>query len=189
MKKYCLFLLLFVFVLSGCSSITTEEVDSLVSESYEEGKSDGYDIGYDAGYEDAQNEISVDSTITDQEKESIYSEGYQNAVDDYSGYIEYDGELIWEEDFINYYSLLCDTLGLPEYHYPYNEEEFLNSDYYKEKTESETSQEGIVYWTPNGSRYHSTENCRTLNKSKVINSGTIDEAIASGHNEPCSVCY
>lgn len=53
---------------------------------------------------------------------------------------------------------------------------------------SEPSQD-VVYWTPNGSSYHSSERCRTLSRSKTILSGTIDEAIASGHADPCGVCY
>lgn len=47
----------------------------------------------------------------------------------------------------------------------------------------------IVYWTPNGKSYHSTEYCRTLSRSKTILSGTIDEAIATGHGDPCNVCH
>lgn len=49
-------------------------------------------------------------------------------------------------------------------------------------------QGGIVYWTPNGKSYHSTENCTTLRRSKTILSGTVSEAIASGHGDPCNVC-
>lgn len=43
----------------------------------------------------------------------------------------------------------------------------------------------IVYWTPNGKSYHSTPNCSTLKRSKVINSGTIEE---SGKTDPCDRC-
>lgn len=49
-------------------------------------------------------------------------------------------------------------------------------------------QGGIVYWTPNGESYHSTKNCSTLKRSKTISSGTVSEAIASGHGDPCNVC-
>lgn len=49
--------------------------------------------------------------------------------------------------------------------------------------------EEIVYWTPNGKSYHSTEGCRTLSRSKTILSGTVSEAIASGHGDPCDVCH
>ena len=45
-----------------------------------------------------------------------------------------------------------------------------------------------VYWTPNGKSYHSTRNCTTLKRSKTILSGTLDEAIRTGHSDPCNVC-
>lgn len=50
-------------------------------------------------------------------------------------------------------------------------------------------EETTVYWTPNGKAYHSTEGCRTLSRSKTILSGTVSEAIASGHGDPCDVCH
>ena len=34
-------------------------------------------------------------------------------------------------------------------------------------------EEDIVYWTPNGKTYHSSRTCRTLSRSKIINSGSI----------------
>jgi hypothetical protein len=43
----------------------------------------------------------------------------------------------------------------------------------------------IVFWTPNGQRWHSTEGCRTLENSRTINSGTISQA---GTRTPCNVC-
>ena len=46
-----------------------------------------------------------------------------------------------------------------------------------------------VYWTPNGKSYHASPYCATLNHSNTILEGTIDEAIASGHGDPCDVCY
>lgn len=55
--------------------------------------------------------------------------------------------------------------------------------------ESSEPSQVIVYWTPNGGSYHSSENCRTLSRSKTILSGTVDEAVASGHGDPCGVCY
>ena len=44
----------------------------------------------------------------------------------------------------------------------------------------------VVYWTPNGKSYHSTPNCSTLKRCKVINSGTIEE---SGKTDSCDKCY
>lgn len=46
-----------------------------------------------------------------------------------------------------------------------------------------------VYWTPNGSSYHSTQNCPSLSRSKNIESGTVTQAINSGHGNPCSRCH
>lgn len=43
-----------------------------------------------------------------------------------------------------------------------------------------------VYWTPNGEVYHSTADCPTLGRSKVINSGSVSQ---SGKSRPCKVCY
>ena len=45
-----------------------------------------------------------------------------------------------------------------------------------------------VYYTPKGKSYHSTTECRTLSRSKTILSGTLEEAISSGHSDPCDVC-
>ncbi|KMT23024.1 ComEC/Rec2 family competence protein [Clostridium cylindrosporum] len=42
-----------------------------------------------------------------------------------------------------------------------------------------------VYWTPKGKSYHSTTSCPTLSRSKIINSGTIEE---SGKYDPCDKC-
>ena len=43
----------------------------------------------------------------------------------------------------------------------------------------------IVYWTPNGKTYHSKSTCRTLSRSKIINSGTVNE---SGKDFKCENC-
>lgn len=44
---------------------------------------------------------------------------------------------------------------------------------------------GIVYFTPNGKSYHTTNTCSTLSRSKVINSGTLSQ---SGKSDPCDKC-
>ena len=46
--------------------------------------------------------------------------------------------------------------------------------------------EEMVYWTPNGKSYHTTDNCPTLSRSKTILSGTISE---SGKYDPCDRCH
>lgn len=48
---------------------------------------------------------------------------------------------------------------------------------------------GTVYWTPNGEKYHSTADCVSLKRSTTINNGTMEEAINSGHGEPCKLCH
>jgi len=45
--------------------------------------------------------------------------------------------------------------------------------------------EDIVYWTPLGKHHHKTQNCGTLLRSKVINSGSIDK---SGKLTGCHKC-
>ena len=47
---------------------------------------------------------------------------------------------------------------------------------------------GIYYWTPGGKSHHATEDCSTLKRSKVILSGTLDEAFSAGKDDPCDVC-
>lgn len=51
--------------------------------------------------------------------------------------------------------------------------------------EVEEVKEDIVYWTPNGKTYHAKNTCRTLARSKVINSGAIHE---SGKDFKCENC-
>lgn len=43
----------------------------------------------------------------------------------------------------------------------------------------------IVYWVPDGEKYHTTKKCRILARSKIINSGTISQA---GGRDLCKVC-
>ena len=47
--------------------------------------------------------------------------------------------------------------------------------------------ERLVYITPKGEVYHSTEQCASLNRSKTINSLTLGEAVTNGRR-PCKVC-
>lgn len=44
----------------------------------------------------------------------------------------------------------------------------------------------IVYWTDSGKCYHSTDACRTLSRSRNIQSGPLRDCPKS---EPCSICY
>ena len=45
---------------------------------------------------------------------------------------------------------------------------------------------GVVYWTPKGKRYHSTDRCPSLARSKTILSGSIEEA---GGRTACANCW
>ena len=54
-----------------------------------------------------------------------------------------------------------------------------------ENNDNLLNQEEIVYWTPNGKTYHSKSTCRTLARSKIINSGTVNE---SGKDFKCENC-
>lgn len=45
-----------------------------------------------------------------------------------------------------------------------------------------------VYWTTFGKSYHIDENCHTLNRSKTIYYGTIEEAFEANRHDPCDYC-
>ena len=47
--------------------------------------------------------------------------------------------------------------------------------------------ERLVYITPKGEVYHSTEQCSSLSRSKTINSLTLGEAVIKGRR-PCKIC-
>ena len=54
-----------------------------------------------------------------------------------------------------------------------------------ENFKEEIKEKEIVYWTPRGKTYHAKSTCRTLARSKVINSGTVYE---SGTDFKCEHC-
>lgn len=60
-----------------------------------------------------------------------------------------------------------------------------NSVYSESSNDLSKDKSGIVYWTPRGKSYHTTKSCRALKRSKVIESGTIEE---SGKSDPCDFC-
>lgn len=60
-----------------------------------------------------------------------------------------------------------------------------NSAYSESSNDLSKDKDEIVYWTPNGKSYHTTKFCRALKRSKVIESGTIEE---SGKSDPCDFC-
>lgn len=51
-----------------------------------------------------------------------------------------------------------------------------------------STQSRTVYWVPKGKSYHYRESCPTLSRSKTILSGTLDEAILAGKDDPCDIC-
>ena len=187
MKKIFASIIVCVLLLSGCSGYTQEEVDSMVSEASASASSEAYDAGYEVGKEAG--------------KESGYEEGFDAGIEafqenpgDYVSSDWYCVPVYMEEqywDTMNYYSSLCEYYGLPEYYEGWSPEDWEEdfTDDSMSYTSAEEAQGPIVCWTPNGKSYHASEYCRTLNRSKTIISGTIDEAIASGHGDPCDVCY
>lgn len=67
----------------------------------------------------------------------------------------------------------------------YIESEYSNVSDLIEENDDVLKEEKIVYWTPNGKTYHSKSTCRTLTRSKVINSGTVSD---SGKDFKCENC-
>lgn len=51
--------------------------------------------------------------------------------------------------------------------------------------DSENKAPAVVYWTPNGSVWHADAGCPSLARSKVVNSGTIEQ---SGKARGCKKC-
>lgn len=56
----------------------------------------------------------------------------------------------------------------------------------KSTKKKSTVSRNTVYWTPGGSVYHSTSNCPTLSRSKVIYKGSVSVCPKS---RPCKVCF
>ena len=50
-------------------------------------------------------------------------------------------------------------------------------------------QESVVYWTPGGTKWHSTKDCPALGRSHTILSGTVQQAQATGKDAPCKDCH
>lgn len=45
-----------------------------------------------------------------------------------------------------------------------------------------------VYWTVFGKSYHLDPDCHTLNRSKIVYHGTIEEAFEANRHDPCDFC-
>lgn len=56
-----------------------------------------------------------------------------------------------------------------------------------EQTELETDCDSLVYWTKNGTVWHTDRECSRIKKSDVVE-GTVEEAIAAGKERICSFC-
>lgn len=65
------------------------------------------------------------------------------------------------------------------------QQQSLNETYHEEQN---SPSQGIVYWTPNGGKYHASSSCSTLKKSRTIIQGTVEEARAAGKDALCKVC-
>lgn len=58
----------------------------------------------------------------------------------------------------------------------------------KENINKEQNKLEKVYFTPNGKSYHLRKDCSGLKNSKTILSGTLNEAIDKGKDDPCDRC-
>ena len=97
------------------------------------------------------------------------------------------GDIIYSIDENGYYTA-CTTIGSyingnqkagetnPPTTAPNNKEGIVNN----------IPQDTIVYWTPNGGKYHKTAACSGLSNSKTILEGTMEESKKEG---PCKICY
>lgn len=56
----------------------------------------------------------------------------------------------------------------------------------KKAASNNSSSKGTVYWTPNGTVYHSTKNCPPLSRSRIIYSGPLSSCPKP---RACKVCY
>jgi len=56
------------------------------------------------------------------------------------------------------------------------------------KQSSGSSNDRIVYYTPNGKSYHFSKNCSTLSRSKTILEGKLSDVIKMGKDDPCNIC-
>lgn len=79
------------------------------------------------------------------------------------------GRIGWIQEGVAWYAL--DTVDAPE------------------PTLPSTPQEEIVYWTPRGTKWHSTIDCPALGRSHTILSGTVQQAQAAGKDAPCKDCH
>lgn len=161
-----------------------------VTAAYESGVAEGQSAAAEASLQSALNA-----------KEAEYSDALQSAERHASSQAYQEGKIAGAETVFDALQLENPYTGrIIQDIDDYNE---YVSQYLAESSQEEASQqeepvyeepepienELIVYWTPNGKSYHSTEYCRTLSRSKTILSGTIDEAIATGHGDPCNVCH
>lgn len=132
----------------------------------------------DQNNNDKDSVVEENKNEDEQVNEEIKEESNQESDTDSIGKEDSDSTLAKEEDN----SALID-----------DEENEESNIYSNTVVESESTQEPdvnesseTVYWTPKGKSYHTTKSCPTLSRSKVINSGTIDQ---SGKYDPCDRCH
>jgi hypothetical protein len=58
----------------------------------------------------------------------------------------------------------------------------------QESEEPEIGEKGVVYYTPNGTKYHKDPECSYLRNAKQLFSGSVAEAVNHGAESPCSRC-
>lgn len=165
-----------LFLLSGCSGYTQEEVDSLVSEAAASASSESYDAGYEAG------------------KETGYEEGFDAGID---AFLENPGDFVssnWycvpvdmEEqywDTMNYYSWMCDYYGLPEYNPEWEGWDEFVFVHYVPPQENELPR---MFYSTQDIYYHSYGECQNLAGISSVHLISENNAIENGY-DPCPTC-
>lgn len=137
-----------------------EDFESAVAAEYESGRSAGFEEGREQGYAQGQSEAQEKISQLESTIETYRQEQESSQSQGSTGYGSPSAQT--SNDSVTGWDTSSEYVPEPE--------------------------GGIVYWTPNGKSYHSTQNCTTLKRSKTIRSGTVSEAIASGHGDPCNVC-
>ena len=54
--------------------------------------------------------------------------------------------------------------------------------------ESQTPDNGVVFWLKNGTVYHVSQTCYHIKEKQGVLVGTVDEALAAGKLRACSSC-
>lgn len=206
-RPYFLVAVLVAFVLGvGVSTLcadTQNKVEAAYSSGLEEGQSTA-EASYNSQL--AEKEEAFSSQLAQQEEdfeaqaEDKYNDGHSEGFEEgrKEGYSQGQSEAQKEisqlketiADYEKEEASASQSAGATGYKNPGSQTSAGSVSSWESSSDDEPEpQGGTVYWTPNGKSYHSTPHCTTLKRSKTILSGTVSEAIASGHGDPCNVCH